>query len=530
MVVPIRMKREEIMMKTGKRIFWLLMASLLVVTLFAAQATAESGTYEGLTWTLEKGVLTVTGQGTFPAKGPWMEYAKKIKSIEIGDEINDLATKALDGFPELTYVHFGKGIDSIGWPDFGNVPKLKTLRFSGPINGFAIPIRVNEIIFEDPEATKTVDGDFVTNTSSSRGVNYCLGDQKGTVVLPEDIVNVGMYSFSDMKNMKAIILPEKMWSGIYNYAFQNCTSLKSIVIPEKCSGMTDGVFSGCKSLKQVIFLCEKTSLKKTFLDCTGLEEIVLPEVEKLSSDLFGGCTSLKKVVIGEGTPGIGNNAFRGCGKLAAVYIPASVTEIDGEAFDLSLTKLKYQCQAGSYAETFLKEHGLKYETVKLIESVTLSENELSLNGGKSATLKAEVLPKDATNRKALIWASSNELVATVKDGKVKAVGGGTCKIYCISADGSNLRAVCELTVTEKIKSIKVPKKYSMKVGETWQPEVEFKPATASNQTLIWKSSDESVCTVDENGVITAVAAGKCEISCETTDGSKLTGKIKITVK
>ncbi len=524
------MKREEIMMKTGKRIFWLLMASLLAVTLFAAQAAAESGTYEGLTWTLENGVLTVNGQGNFPAKGPWMEYAKKIKSIEIGDEIEDLATKALDGFPELTYVHFGKGIDGIGWPDFGSVPKLKTLRFSGPINGFAVPIRVNEIIFEDPEATKTVDGDLVTGTSGSRGLNYVLGDKKGTVVLPEDIVSIGMYSFSDMKNMKAVILPEKMWSGIYNYAFQNCTSLKSITIPEKCHDVSEGAFSGCKSLKQVLFLCENTDLKKTFINCTGLEEVVLPAVTKLQADLFNGATSLKKIVLAEGTESIGKNTFRGCEKVKSIYIPASVTEIDEEAFDLSLTKLKYQCQAGSYAETFLKEHGLKYETVKLIESVTLSESELSLNGGKSATLKAEVLPKNATDKKALIWASSNELVATVKDGKVKAVGGGACRIFCISADGSNLRAVCELTVTEKIKSIKVPKKYSMKVGKTWQPEVEIKPATASNQTLIWKSSDESVCTVDENGVITAVAAGKCEIFCETTDGSKLTGKIKITVK
>lgn len=57
----------------------------------------------------------------------------------------------------------------------------------------------------------------------------------------------------------------------------------------------------------------------------------------------------------------------------------------------------------------------------------------------------------------------------------------------------------------------------------------IKPATATNQAVIWNSSDESVCTVDETGLVTAVGKGQCVLTCESTDGSKKTAKISITV-
>ena len=516
-------------MSMKKRILLLLVASLLGIAFLASLALAETGTAGDLVWKLDKGVLTVSGSGKFPAKGPWMQYAKKIKSIEIGDQIEGLETKALDGFPVLTYVHFGAGIKSIGWSDFGSVPTLQRLRFSGPINGFAIPIRVSEIVFDHPEATVTVDGSFVTAASGVKGAMYAIGEKKGTVSLPAGYRTVGMYSFNNMAKMKEIVLPEGLW-GIYDYAFKGCTGLKSVTIPSTVTSVAEGAFSGCKALKEIVFLPEKVTLKQAFKDCTGLQEIVLPETDSLTADLFNGCTSLKKVVIAEGTEGIAKDAFRGCGKVAAVYIPASVTEIEEGAFDAALAKAKFQCPAGSYAESFLKKHGWKYETVTPIESIALSNADVSLGIKKSLTLKADVQPANATGRKKLIWVSSDEKVASVKGGKVKALKAGECDIYCIAMDGSNVREYCHITVIQQIKSLKAVKKHTLAVGDTWEPKVTVVPATATNQWLTWKSSNESVCTVDENGLVTAVGKGKCVITCTATDGSRATAKITITVK
>lgn len=54
------------------------------------------------------------------------------------------------------------------------------------------------------------------------------------------------------------------------------------------------------------------------------------------------------------------------------------------------------------------------------------------------------------------------------------------------------------------------------------------PLVASNQKVTWTSSDDTVATVDENGVVTAVSAGTAVITVTTEDGS-LTASCTVTV-
>lgn len=83
----------------------------------------------------------------------------------------------------------------------------------------------------------------------------------------------------------------------------------------------------------------------------------------------------------------------------------------------------------------------------------------------------------------------------------------------------------------KIKSISpAEKKIALAPDVTWQAEVVFKPEDATNKALEWKSSDEKVATVDENGVITGIKKGKCKITASTTDGSKKNAAISVEVK
>ena len=60
-----------------------------------------------------------------------------------------------------------------------------------------------------------------------------------------------------------------------------------------------------------------------------------------------------------------------------------------------------------------------------VESVTLDQKEATLTVGKSLTLKATVLPDNATD-KTVTWTSNNTSVATVSNGEVKAVGVHHC--------------------------------------------------------------------------------------------------------
>ena len=62
-----------------------------------------------------------------------------------------------------------------------------------------------------------------------------------------------------------------------------------------------------------------------------------------------------------------------------------------------------------------------------VTEVKLDKTELTLYEGEEETLTTTVLPDDATD-KTIVWTSSDNSIATVESGKVKAVGKGTAKI------------------------------------------------------------------------------------------------------
>lgn len=84
------------------------------------------------------------------------------------------------------------------------------------------------------------------------------------------------------------------------------------------------------------------------------------------------------------------------------------------------------------------------ETVA-VTGITLDKTTLTLTEGDQATLTATVAPENASD-KSISWKSSDEKVATVTDGVVKALSGGTATITVTAKDGSGVSASCALTV------------------------------------------------------------------------------------
>lgn len=165
-----------------------------------------------------------------------------------------------------------------------------------------------------------------------------------------------------------------------------------------------------------------------------------------------------------------------------------------------------------------------------VTDITLSQDKICLTkAGETLQLTATVVPSYADN-KTVIWKSNDEKIATVdKDGKVTAVANGTVTITATSADGNHSAAV---TVTVKISSEKLTltaeKKTLTKVGDSLQIVAKVEPDNAYDK-LIWKSGDEKVAIVDDNGKVTAVAAGQAVITA-TTEDEKLSESFTVTVK
>jgi uncharacterized protein YjdB len=153
-----------------------------------------------------------------------------------------------------------------------------------------------------------------------------------------------------------------------------------------------------------------------------------------------------------------------------------------------------------------------------VTGVTLNQSALNMTvGGANQTLTATVAPTDATD-KSVSWSSSNTSVATVTNGVVHAVGAGTATITVTTTDGSKT-ATCTVTVTQPVSGVSVsPTSATLNVGGTQQLTATVSPSTASNQNVTWSSSNTSVATVSNTGLVTAVAAGSATITVRTSDG------------
>ena len=91
-------------------------------------------------------------------------------------------------------------------------------------------------------------------------------------------------------------------------------------------------------------------------------------------------------------------------------------------------------------------YAIAYSDNRLVSGVTLDKADVSLTkAGETAQLTVTVSPEDAANKK-VTWTSSNPKVAIVdENGKVTAVGSGTCTITVTTEDGEKT-AECKITV------------------------------------------------------------------------------------
>ena len=154
----------------------------------------------------------------------------------------------------------------------------------------------------------------------------------------------------------------------------------------------------------------------------------------------------------------------------------------------------------------------------------------SVNVGKTTTLTAAVSPDNATNKN-VTWASSNESIATVdENGVVTGVSAGEATITVTSVADDTKTATCTVTVTTvAVTGVSVDATASVNVGKTTTLTAAVSPDNATNKNVTWASSNESIATVDENGVVTGVSAGEATITVTSVADDTKTATCTVTV-
>ena len=164
-------------------------------------------------------------------------------------------------------------------------------------------------------------------------------------------------------------------------------------------------------------------------------------------------------------------------------------------------------------------------------SISLSETDVTICTGNTLQLAATVSPSTTSNP-SVTWSSSKTSVATVSSiGLVTAKSTGTAVITAKTADGSNLSASCNVTVKQLSTSISLNKtSATLYLDQTVQLTATVSPSNATDKSVVWSSSDNSVATVTSTGLVTAIAPGNAVITATTVDGSNLSATCAITVK
>lgn len=151
-----------------------------------------------------------------------------------------------------------------------------------------------------------------------------------------------------------------------------------------------------------------------------------------------------------------------------------------------------------------------------VTGISMSDDYLFLTKGQSHTLKATVVPDNATD-KTVQWTTSDASVANVdQNGTVNAISSGNATITASAGDKS---ATCAVSVIIPVTSITLNKtSLTLEKGSCEVLTATVSPQNATNKEVKWTSSDASVAYVS-NGVVTARKAGDATITASVADFS-----------
>lgn len=167
-----------------------------------------------------------------------------------------------------------------------------------------------------------------------------------------------------------------------------------------------------------------------------------------------------------------------------------------------------------------------------VTEVRLDKSATTLVEGDTEELMATVMPENATD-KGIEWKSSDESVATVSQtGLVTALKEGSSAITVITNDGG-FKATCDVTVNKKVIAVTSVvlgnTELTLVEGEEEKLAVAVTPENATDKSVVWESGNESVATVSQEGLVTAVGEGKATITVKTNDGG-FSASCEVTVK
>ena len=373
--------------------------------------------------------------------------------------------------------------------------------------------------------------------------------------LPERLEVIGEFAFEGCKRLEEIVLPDKLrqLGGVIEpgdqHIFKDCTALKRAVLPEGMTELGASMFAGCTALEELVLPSTLTSIASGALSgCTALKSLTLPSnLAKIAGDALANCPRLY-VQLPFGSPA--ESACKTAG-VSYTYVGAP-TGVRFVATSLTLGVGEscapvVECEpAGSDADLKFSTSNAKYVAVseggvitgKRVGTATIT---VKTYNGLKATLKVTVKKAPTaisikTTRTLLGVGETAQLTATLPSGTAGGYSFSSSDETKLTVDESGLATAIapgEVTVTVKtyngkkksgvITVLSAPQKITlsqptMKIGAEDSAKLAYSLNEGSAGAVSFTSSDESIATVDSDGVIHTLKQGSATITAATYNG------------
>lgn len=169
-----------------------------------------------------------------------------------------------------------------------------------------------------------------------------------------------------------------------------------------------------------------------------------------------------------------------------------------------------------------------------VQGIQLSQTSVSLEPGATFALKATVSPKKPSNKKIAFASDNSQVVSVSSKGVLTAKQEGTAKITVASVDGSDKKAVCQVTVSKKeilITQLTLNASEAALVpGEQIQLSASVQPENATNPTVQWTSSNAGVAAVGPSGLVHASGEGIATVYATSANGVRAACDVRVSYK
>lgn len=270
----------------------------------ALYSTASGQCGNNLTWTLNGGVLTISGTGAmWDRDNEWygfcgvLDQADEVTSVVAESGVTSIAYEAFNRLENMTSVTIPKTVTSIGCDAFlVGCDALTTINYAGTTSQWK---KISSTL-SLPLATKVVCSNGTVTPALSgkcgKNVSYSISDDGVLTISGTGAMNNFTYERD---------ISDCPWHGV-RYA------LKKIVVEDGVTSIGSCAFSFDVHVTDVTLPSSlKTIGRNAFLDCHGLTSVVIPE----------------------GVTSIGAYAFEQCSAIKTITVPASTTELGNHAFD-----------------------------------------------------------------------------------------------------------------------------------------------------------------------------------------------------